>query len=131
MAWYQALMALNSAIKEFICENCNELVWSGKEDSTGAEAYFASVTSPDQLTDFAISSGSGAPASGASASAKPVAAGANSAEADALASALQGPLAAFKTAAAAVGNDSAFQACQWFAEAMNDQVVLVRTMASF
>lgn len=72
-------MALNTAIKEFICENCNEIKWSGSEDGSGAEAYFASVTSPDQLTDFAISSGSGASAGGSSGARKPVAAGSNSA----------------------------------------------------
>lgn len=111
-------MALNKAIKEFICENCNEIQWSGSEDGSGAEAYFASVTSPEQLTDFAL--GSSAAAGGSSGAKKPVAAGANSAQADALSAAMQGPSAALKTAASAVGNDSLTRACGWFLDALND-----------
>ena len=39
--WYQALMALCQAIKEFVLENCTKVnKWTGSEDGSGAAAYF-------------------------------------------------------------------------------------------
>jgi hypothetical protein len=52
-AWYQALMALNTTIKEFILENFDKVnKWSGDEDGSGAEAYFTGATTADKLNDF-------------------------------------------------------------------------------
>ena len=51
--WYQAMMALCGAIKDFILENCVKInKWSGSEEGSGAAAYFESATTPDKLNDF-------------------------------------------------------------------------------
>lgn len=56
--WYQGLFALSAAIKEFIIENCPKIIqWYGTEDPSGAQAYFASLTTADKLNDFSILEG--------------------------------------------------------------------------
>ena len=61
--WYQAVMALNTAIKEFILENCQKVIqWYGSEDGSGAADYFAGATTPDKLNDFSsLAGGASAP----------------------------------------------------------------------
>lgn len=48
VAWYKSLLALCGALKQFISNNCREVItWTGKEDASGAAALFASMTSPE------------------------------------------------------------------------------------
>jgi hypothetical protein len=129
--WYQAIMALCAAIKEFVLENCTKVnKWYGAEDGSGAAAYFASATTPDKLNDFSsLEGGASTSAAPAQATSKPT--GPSGALAGELLAASKSHLEALKAAAAGISNETVTQATNFFLEAMELQGTVLSTMASF
>ena len=108
VAWYQALQALNTAIKEFLLENFDKVnKWYGQEDGSGAEAYFTGATTPELLNDFSSLEGGSGGAAPPKSAAKPAATGgAGEAIGNEYAAAIKAELDAFVAKGSAFENDT-------------------------
>lgn len=131
--WLNALLKLASSIKAFVLEQCNKvLVWSGKEDSAGAEAYFAGLTIPDKLDGFSSAPGAGTAA--ASSTPAPSAPAQSASGSDAVAGEFAASVASLvadlKAKAGALENASATKVTESIEEAINLTTALLKTMAT-
>jgi hypothetical protein len=129
-------MALCTAIKEFILENCTKVnQWYGSEDGSGAEAYFAGATTADKLNDFSslegstITSSAPAQTGGAPATSQGGSGGDDiAAEFTAATASLMTEL---KNCATTIGNESVIKVTNNYGEVMQNQAALLKTMGSF
>ena len=133
VAWYQALQALNTAIKEFLLENFDKVnKWYGQEDCSGAEAYFTGATTPDLLNDFSSLEGGSGGAAPPKSAAKPAATGgAGEAIGNEYAAAIKAELDTFVAKGSAFENDTVKSAVQKHQKAFAIQVALLKAMGSF
>lgn len=134
--WIKALLALGTALKTFVLDSADKILeWTGKDEASGAQAYFESLTSTDKLDGFASVPGGAAGASSAPASGGASGSSAPAGNADAIAaefmSAVQGPLSDLKAKAAALENNSVTQVSASVEEAMNATGALIKAMATY
>lgn len=106
--WYKCIFGLSTTIRDFIKENFDKVnKWTGSDD--GAQAYFEGATTPDKLNDFSSLESGGPVAAGpagSSSSSSAPAGSAGDAIGDEFNAATSAQLAALKTAAGKIENQT-------------------------